>query len=346
MKIYTAVCAALLCCAGTAATVSADTVVCFGDSITAGYQATGYPVYLQSMQSSSTIINEGVGGEDTWHGVSRFTEVLAARKPNYVVIMEGANDVVEGLSPSSTSYNLANMAQQARDAGAVPIMSTITPNSKPGYTPEDYNPGIIQAAASGGFTLVDTYSRVVNDWSRINVDGLHPTDAGSQMIAEGFSQALASVRSSPAASSSSVSNTTDSSSSSSTTTPSTSNTTTTASSSGGGSKSGCFIATAAYGSALQPQVVLLKKFRDLRLLTNAPGQAFVEFYYKHSPPIAAFIARHEPARLAVRFALLPLLAAAWLLVEAALWQQAVLTAAALLLAIAVWQRNKARHRLI
>ena len=49
-----------------------ETVVCFGDSITAGYKATGYPVYLQAMTSTSfTIVNAGVGGEDTRQGMAR-----------------------------------------------------------------------------------------------------------------------------------------------------------------------------------------------------------------------------------------------------------------------------------
>jgi hypothetical protein len=67
----------------------------------------------------------------------------------------------------------------------------------------------------------------------------------------------------------------------------------------------CFIATAAYGSALEPEVLTLRKFRDRYLLTNGPGQAFVDWYYRVSPPAAAFIAEHESLKTAVRWGLTP-----------------------------------------
>jgi len=80
-----------------------------------------------------------------------------------------------------------------------------------------------------------------------------------------------------------------------------------ASSSGGGSSSGlCFIATAAYGSPLDPHVQTLRDFRDQHLRTNAPGRAFVGFYERVSPPIAAVIARHDSLRSVARLLLAPL----------------------------------------
>ena len=79
-----------------------------------------------------------------------------------------------------------------------------------------------------------------------------------------------------------------------------------ASSGGGG---GCFIATAAYGSYLHPKVMLLREFRDNYLLTNAPGRAFVALYYKVSPSLANFIARHDSLRRASRIVLTPVVLA-------------------------------------
>lgn len=79
----------------------------------------------------------------------------------------------------------------------------------------------------------------------------------------------------------------------------------------GGSIDECFIATAAFGSKLQPAVSLLRKFRDKCLLTNWLGTKFVEFYYKYSPPIAHFIAGNDTLRAIVRIMLLPLIAIAY-----------------------------------
>ncbi|MFA7402919.1 MAG: putative Ig domain-containing protein [Pelobacteraceae bacterium] len=77
--------------------------------------------------------------------------------------------------------------------------------------------------------------------------------------------------------------------------------------SSGGGGSGCFIATAAYGSYLDPHVKILRNFRDEVLLKSRLGTAFVNFYYKHSPPIADYIAQHETLRTIFRLLLTPVI---------------------------------------
>jgi hypothetical protein len=82
--------------------------------------------------------------------------------------------------------------------------------------------------------------------------------------------------------------------------------------SAGSSNGWCFIATAAYGSYMEPHVMALRQFRDSYLLTNKLGAKFVEAYYKYSPPLADYIAKHDNLRSIVRVGLAPLVGFSWL----------------------------------
>ena len=105
--------------------------------------------------------------------------------------------------------------------------------------------------------------------------------------------------------------------------------------------SGCFIATAAYGSPLEPQVELLREFRDRFLTTHAPGRVLTKLYYTISPPMAEWIAHHDTARTAVQIGLLPLLGTAYFLLRTALWVK-ILGALGLLAPLAWRLRNRRR----
>jgi hypothetical protein len=84
---------------------------------------------------------------------------------------------------------------------------------------------------------------------------------------------------------------------------------------GGGGGVSCFIATAAFGSALDPRVALLRSFRDRYLMTSAAGRAFVLRYYRLSPPLAEKIRQSPFLKFLVRAILWPLVAAAWLILH-------------------------------
>lgn len=74
---------------------------------------------------------------------------------------------------------------------------------------------------------------------------------------------------------------------------------------GGGGGGGCFIATAAFGSYLSPEVRTLRRFRDRYLLQSPVGRALVAFYYRHSPAFADAIRTHGALRVVARIALTP-----------------------------------------
>lgn len=70
-------------------------------------------------------------------------------------------------------------------------------------------------------------------------------------------------------------------------------------------KDNCFIATAAFGSPLEPHVKTLRKFRNKYLSTHSVGQSFIRFYYSWSPPLAHWIGESENRKFAARLALTP-----------------------------------------
>jgi chitinase len=84
---------------------------------------------------------------------------------------------------------------------------------------------------------------------------------------------------------------------------------------GSGSGSGCFIATAAFGSKFEKHVRLLRRFRDLYLMPHRIGRAFVNAYYRFSPPVANVIADHKTVRVVIRWSLVPLIGLSWMLLH-------------------------------
>lgn len=80
-------------------------------------------------------------------------------------------------------------------------------------------------------------------------------------------------------------------------------------------KEGCFIATAVFGSYDHPLVQVLRDFRDSYLKNNAPGRAFIHFYYEKGPLAAAYVKKNNLLRALSFLMLLPFIAVAFLLVK-------------------------------
>lgn len=88
---------------------------------------------------------------------------------------------------------------------------------------------------------------------------------------------------------------------------------------GGGGGGGCFIATAAFGSPLEPQVMTLRNFRDNVLARSEAGRQFIRIYYRYSPAVAELIKKSDLLRTAARNLLLPFVAFSHILLLSA-WQ--------------------------
>jgi len=110
---------------------------------------------------------------------------------------------------------------------------------------------------------------------------------------------------------------------------------------GGGGGGGCFIATAAFGSYLDPHVAVLRSFRDSFLLTNRLGKTFVAWYYATSPPYADAIRQNGPLKIVVRIALFPLIGFTYLCLAAGV-VPALLMAVVFLAGLA-WGARRVTH---
>lgn len=100
----------------------------------------------------------------------------------------------------------------------------------------------------------------------------------------------------------------------------------------------CFIATAAWGSDMAPEVQSFRDFRNKYLLPFAWGQKFVKTYYKYSPKYANMIAGNETAKTVVRSLLWPLLLFARMSVAFGFWISLAIMAAALWSFIELYRR--------
>ena len=108
----------------------------------------------------------------------------------------------------------------------------------------------------------------------------------------------------------------------------------------------CFIATAAYGSYMDSNVDVLRKFRDSYLITNPIGQELVSAYYKLSPPVARFIDDHPGSKPVVRAWLWPAVALSTVAINTTLIQKvAIVGGLALVCFATVWmlRRRAFRH---
>lgn len=72
-------------------------------------------------------------------------------------------------------------------------------------------------------------------------------------------------------------------------------------------KSGCFIATATYGSPMAEEVITLRSFRDQVLCQYCFGREMIELYYIISPKLAEFVSKYNNAKRFSRFFLAPII---------------------------------------
>ena len=111
---------------------------------------------------------------------------------------------------------------------------------------------------------------------------------------------------------------------------------------GGYSEWGCFIATAAYGSYLNPHVKILRDFRDKLLISNSLGRKFVDLYYQYGHRLANHIGKYGFLKSLTRQALLPLIGISSLSLKATASLKIILLSLCLLFIFTIALRSSQR----
>ena len=167
-------------------------VVALGDSLTAGLGVAAdeaFPARLQARLRAEgydyRVVNAGVSGDTTAGGLRRVDWALRANL-EVVIVALGANDGLRGQSPQAIRANLEEIVARFQAAGARVLLvgMRLPPNYGAEYTKE-FEAVFPAVARRAKIALMPFLLDGVAADPRLNqADGIHPTAAGQQMIAD------------------------------------------------------------------------------------------------------------------------------------------------------------------
>lgn len=172
-----------------------EVYVALGDSSTDGNNGGGapYPPRLASI-TGKAVNNYARPNESTAIAAGRVGGILSSTKPAACCFMLGAIDLIRNYGRDNAIESLRSIIQQCKANKTVPIMATLTPmnqsHSRWANDVKELNKAIRNLASSEGIRLVDLEARFGSGEGLLMEDGLHPNEAGNQLMAEAFADAL------------------------------------------------------------------------------------------------------------------------------------------------------------
>ncbi|HWG21706.1 MAG TPA: arylesterase [Terracidiphilus sp.] len=173
-------------------------LVCFGDSITAGYGLQPDQAYPQALQRRLNadgyfyhVLNEGNSGATSKDAVVNLPAILKLH-PQIVIVEFGGNDGLRGLPPEQTRRNLDTVLTALQNAHIKILLAGITlpPNYGPDYIAA-FDAIFTELAARHHIAFVPMiYKDLIRVPGTIQGDGIHPTAKGSEIIADTLMPAL------------------------------------------------------------------------------------------------------------------------------------------------------------
>ena len=173
-------------------------IVALGDSLTAGLGLEpheSYPALLQKRIDREglnyEVINAGVSGDTSAGGLRRVDWALDGNVKILIVAL-GGNDALRGLPVEQLRQNLGEIVERARSRGIKVVLAGMEapPNYGAGYT-ADFRRTYREVAKQYDLALVPFLLDGVAGLSHMNQsDGIHPTAAGAQQVADNLWAAL------------------------------------------------------------------------------------------------------------------------------------------------------------
>jgi acyl-CoA thioesterase I len=167
-------------------------LVCFGDSITAGYGLSKGQAYSDALQRkldrngySYIVNNQGTSGATSKDAVASLRTILQLQ-PDAAIVEFGGNDGLRGIPLDQTRRNLDTVLASLENAHVKVLLAGIT-------LPPNYGPDYIHAfetmyrelAAQHHTAFVPMiYKDLIQVPDTIQPDGVHPTAKGSEIIAD------------------------------------------------------------------------------------------------------------------------------------------------------------------
>jgi acyl-CoA thioesterase-1 len=195
-KLIVSFCMLLL--AGPLLAVGQPVLVCYGDSITAGYGLRSGQAYPDALQRDLDnrgyhykVINQGVSGATTKDAVASLRSLLTLH-PDAVILEFGGNDGLRGLPLAQTRRNLDTILTALESAHIKILLAGITlPPNYGGEYIQSFEQLFRELAAKHHTAFVPMiYKDMVNVSGAIQPDGIHPTAKGSELIAKTLMPAL------------------------------------------------------------------------------------------------------------------------------------------------------------
>ena len=163
---------------------AAQTILVFGDSLSAGYglaQGSGWVSLLEQRlhreKLDYEVVNASISGETTFGGRNRINSVLQEHKPAVVIVELGANDGLRGSAVETTRANLVAIVAACRKAGAKVLLvgMRIPPNYGPVYT-RRFEAMFAEVARQQNTSLVPfMLEGFAEKRAMFQADGIHPS---------------------------------------------------------------------------------------------------------------------------------------------------------------------------